>query len=116
MLIRVYHASLHKIDNFEIPFNGLHMGTKESALQAVERKGVQYETDTYYLHEILIDARSAEDVFDSGDSWREDLQGDTSKVFSYTNKYEPSSGKSYVMFSTKYIKDILSVEKCTIEF
>ena len=42
---------------------------------------------------------------------RDDLDGDTTKIFSYTNKYEPSSSKSYVMFDTKFIKKVLSVSK-----
>ena len=111
MLIKAFHASPTRITTFEIPYAGLHFGDVSAALQAVERKLEYANTDTFYLHEILLDISNVEDVFDSGDDWRDDLDGDTSKVFSYTNKYEPSSGKSYVMFDTKFIKEVICVSE-----
>ena len=111
MLIKAFHASPVRITTFEVPYAGLHFGDLSAALQAVERKLNYSNTDTFYLHEVVIDISSVEDVLDSGDDWRNDLNGDTSKIFSYTNKYEPSSSKSYVMFDTKFIKKVLSVSK-----
>ena len=111
MLIKAFHASPVRIKEFEIPYAGLHFGDLSAALQAVERKLEYSNTDTFYLHEVVLDISNVEDVFDSGNDWRDDLDGDTSKVFSYTNKYEPSSGKSYVMFDTKFIKKVVKVSK-----
>ena len=114
MLIKVFHASPVRIKEFEIPYAGLHFGDLSSALQAVERKLDHSITDTFYLHEVVLDISNVEDVFDSGDDWRDDLDGDTTKVFSYTNKYEPSSSKSYVMFDTKFIKEVVKVSEESI--
>ena len=111
MLVTVFHASLHKIDKFEIPYQGLHFGSFESALQAVERKCEQNGTDEFYLHRVLLDITTCEDVFDAGEDWRGYLDGDTNRVYSYTNKYEPSISKSYVIFSTRFIKSIESLEQ-----
>ena len=111
MLIKAFHASPVRIKEFEIPYSGLHFGDLSAALQAVERKLESSDTDTFYLHEVLLEVSNAEDVFDSGNDWRDDLDGDTSKVFSYTNKYEPSIGKSYVMFDTKFIKKVVKVSQ-----
>lgn len=115
MLITAYHASLCKIDKFKIPFNGLHFGGKDSAYQAVERKCIQNNCKTFYLHKVVLDVSRTEDVFDQGDGWREYLQQDTSKIFSYTNKYEPSTSKSYVTFNTDFIVDVVDTQLLSLE-
>lgn len=112
----VYHASPNHITEFRIPLNGLHFGTKESAIQAITYKKDKLENETiFYLHKAVIDDSVVEDTFDCGEDWRSEIGDDVDKLWSYTNKHEPSVGKSYVMFDTKFIKQVVSVEKLNLE-
>lgn len=112
----VYHASTAHITEFRIPLNGLHFGTKESALQAVTYKRDKLENgNLFYLHKVIIDDSTVEDTFDCGEDWRYEIGDEVDKLWSYTNKYEPSVGKSYVMFDTKFIKQMVSVEQLNLE-
>lgn len=106
----VYHASPVRITKFQIPAQGLHVGDKDSAIQAIHYKRNKLVDGIFYLHKLVINIDDVEDVFDAGEDWRYALGCDTSKVYSYTNKYEPSSGKSFVMFDTKFIVETLSIE------
>lgn len=110
----LYHASPYSFDKFEIPYNGLHFGTLESAIQAVEYKKDKLEDGFFYLYQVVLDISLCEDVFDIGQDWAEYLEKDTSKVYSYTNKYEPSTGKSYVVFCPRFIKSVESKEKLSL--
>ena len=99
-MVTVYHASNNLFTKFEIPHNGLHFGSIESAKEAVSRK-----SGKKYLYKVKLDGQ-IEDVFDCGFNWSEELNSCEKKIYSYTNKYEPSIHKSYVIFSDKYIKQM----------
>lgn len=110
----LYHASPDNFDKFEIPYNGLHFGSFESAIQALDYKREKLKFDRFYLYKVTLDDSICEDVFDVGKDWKDYLEGDTTKVYSYTNKYEPSSSKSYVIFNTEFIKSLVSKQELNI--
>ena len=57
--MKLYHASTVEIDNFYIPYGGLHMGGKHSALEAALRKLRSplnvVDACTVYLHTLEVD-------------------------------------------------------------
>ena len=48
----LYHSSHTKIDKFELPYNGLHLGSLKSSIEAGLRKAYKYDSDlqVFLLH------------------------------------------------------------------
>lgn len=101
--IKVYHASLHSFDVFEVTEQGIHFGTKESALQAIERKIIDHEY--FFLYEVLLDISQFVEEYDQGYDWRSSFinEPDNVKGYIYKNKYEPSNDLSYMTWNPSVI-------------
>lgn len=98
----LYHSSYTKIDKFELPCNGLHLGSLKSSIEAGLRKVYKYDSDVY-IHKCscFINPHNTikESYDDLGEDWQsalEDLKQHNKHWIRYTNKYEPSVKKSYL--------------------
>ena len=98
----LYHSSYTKIDKFELPCNGLHLGSLKSSIEAGLRKVYKYDSDVY-IHKCscFINPYNTikESYDDLGEDWQsalEDLKQHNKHWIRYTNKYEPSVKKSYL--------------------
>lgn len=100
----LFHCSPYKIDEFNFK-NGVHFGSKKSALIAGKRKLYSlktyknYKSNILYLYQVKIEFNTIEEVFDMGDDWFKYkdtvMIRDNLDVVSYKNKYEPDIYKSY---------------------
>lgn len=113
----LYHASTVKIDEFRIPYGGLHVGGLHSALEAALRKlrsdkNVD-DLQTVYVHKVHLNAPKTAYVEDLGDcqSWRKciDSQPEDINALEYMNRYEPDVVSSYVVWDTSVL-EIVSVD------
>ena len=105
-----YHASPDRFDEFFCTEHGVHLGAKESALEAVSRK-----TDgEFYLYTVEVDTSSFVEEIDHGYDWRSVFihEPESIKGYIYQNKYEPSSAPSYVTWKPEHTLKIVGVEKC----
>ena len=119
----VYHASLHSFDEFKVTDQGIHFGSKESALVAVERKAEQIvelhgesaRPAKFWLYTVELDTSSFVEEFDHGYDWAKSFEKeiDSIKGYVYTNRYEPSSAPSYITWDADTIK---SFSKHEMEF
>lgn len=119
----VYHASLDDFKVFKVTEQGIHFGSKESALIAVERKaeqiaelhGISKYPKSFYLYKVELDVSSFVDEFDQGYDWAKSFEKeiDSIKGYVYNNKYEPSTKPSYITWDLDTIKII---DKRELEF
>ncbi|EON8121465.1 hypothetical protein HI213_RS24255 [Escherichia coli] len=113
--MKLYHASTVKIDNFYIPYGGLHMGGKHSALEAALRKLRSplnvVDACTVYLHTLEVDVDNvllSEDL-GSDDEWRSLIENCTAQGYDavqYKNDYEPDNVPSFMIWDTSKIRII----------
>lgn len=104
MKVTVYHASPVEINLFEVTEQGIHFGSRESAVEAVSRKVNPGEK--FFLHKVSLDISKYIESFDMGYNWKEMFENEHPDItgYVYTNKYEPSTKKSYVTWCTDTIK------------
>lgn len=113
----LYHCSTVKIEDFYIPYGGLHMGGIHSALEAALRKIRAYDgADVLdvYVHRLEVDTGRSEYCDDMGscDGWRLVMDSAKSAGFDsieYKNVFEPDVVNSFVLWDTSRVK-ILSVD------
>lgn len=112
----LYHASTVKIEEFYIPYGGLHIGGRHSALEAALRKVRGYNgTDVLevFIHRLEVDTGRVMLYSDVGSdyNWRMAIQcyGDDCDSIEYYNKYEPDITNSYLIWDAMRVK-ILDVE------
>lgn len=114
----LFHCSTVKIDNFYIPYGGLHFGGINSALEAALRKLRSpmnvVNADTVYLHKCIVDLGIITFCDDLGgdDSWRsviDECQRLGFNSVQYKNLYEPDSVPSYMIWESNRVK-ILEVD------
>lgn len=111
MLVTAYHASTDLFDQFVCTKHGIHLGSIESAREAVSRKPLAKLG--YYLYEVEVDISSFVEEIDHGHDWFSIFENESDKIFGYVyqNKYEPSSKPSYVTWMPEKTLRILSVNK-----
>lgn len=102
--MKLYHYSPDLFNHFDFS-NGIHFGSAESALEAVNRK----QTFCHYIYEVDLDVSNTTEVFDVGSTerWLETKRIETINGFSgvsYKNLYEPSSAKSYYVWDSSIVK------------
>lgn len=111
--MKLYHASTVKIDNFYIPYGGLHMGGKHSALEAALRKLRSplnvVDADTVYLHTLEVDVDNVLLWTDMGsdDEWRgviEYCELNGYDAVQYKNDYEPDTVPSYMIWDASKVR------------
>lgn len=101
----LYHASTVKIDQFYIPYGGLHFGGINSSLEAALRKLRSdmnvHDAQTVYLHKCSVNLGRIVLMDDLGDdqSWREVFSTEYDSV-KYNNKYEPDTEPSYMIWNS----------------
>lgn len=109
----LYHASPVKIENFYIPFGGLHLGGKNSALEAALRKLRSplnvVDANTVHLHtcEVNVSKVYYSDDLGSDDSWRELIeycQANGYDAVQYKNEFEPDAVPSYMIWDVSIIR------------
>lgn len=114
----LYHCSTVKIDNFYIPYGGLHFGGRYSALEAALRKLRSplnvVNADTVYLHTCEIDLGKMQYSDDLGgdESWRALIMECQTFGFDsvrYENAFEPDSVPSYMIWEPSRVR-ILEVD------
>lgn len=113
----LYHCSTVKIEDFYIPYGGLHMGGIHSALEAALRKIRAYDgADVLdvYVHRLEVDTGRSEYCDDMGscDGWRlvmDSAKRDGFDSIEYKNVFEPDVVNSFVLWDTSRVK-ILSVD------
>jgi hypothetical protein len=111
MKVTVYHASPVKINLFEVTEQGIHFGSLESAVEAICRK-IDYG-ENFFLHKVRLDISNYIENFDVGYNWRSWFQNEPDEVkgYIYTNKYEPSTEKSYVTWCPETIRTVLITQE-----
>ena len=121
--MKAFHASLCDFDTFQMTEQGIHFGTIESALIAVERKaeqivelhGSKARPTSFYLYEVELDISRFVEEFDQGYDWAKSFEKevDSIKGYVYNNKYEPSNGPSYITWDCSTIN---LMKKTKMEF
>lgn len=122
-----FHASTVQIDEFYIPYGGLHLGGVMSAIDCALYKLKQGRRkfgptlDSIYIHRCVIDVGVEYEVTDQGSDagWRKlynklldyDIEYDYIK---YINEYEPDIVPSYCFFEPSRIK-ILDCTKMNMD-
>ena len=114
----LYHSSYTKIDKFELPYNGLHLGSLKSSIEAGLRKAYKYDSDVY-IHKcscFINPHNTIKEIYDDlGEDWQsalEDIKQHNKHWIRYTNKYEPSVKKSYLTNNAELVI-ILQVTQMT---
>lgn len=115
MIINVYHCSTVCIEEFYIPYGGLHLGGMNSALEAGLRKirGSASSESVLYMHEVQLNISNPHESEDCGsnDLWQgiiDWLQKSTDyDCIKYNNKYEPDLVPSWTVFNTSSIHCIV---------
>lgn len=119
----LYHASTVKIEQFYIPYGGLHLGGINSALEAALRKLRSplnvVNADMVYLHKCIVDLGRITRVNDLGgdEAWRTLIEECRCLDFNsvqYKNEFEPDSVDSFMIWDTTRIK-IISVDVIHID-
>lgn len=113
----LYHASTVKIDDFYVPYGGLHVGGRHSALEAALRKVRSYDGPdvlVIYLHRLDVDTGVSVEYDDMGDDegWRKAMascQREGYNSIEYKNSFEPDVVNSFVLWEPSRIK-ILDVD------
>lgn len=115
MSIRTYyHAGLSRIEKFYLPYGGLHMGGKGSALEAALRKLRKEPEGFVFLHEVLVDDEYVLPNDDLGDahSWERSWDLMSSRLnfplsgWEYKNLFEPDIRNSICLFRLEVIKSV----------
>lgn len=112
----VFHAGLVKIEEFYIPYGGLHFGGIRSALECALRH-LHYgnlkhrNLDTIHIHkcELLSDSFYESEDKGGDHSWKtlndelfeKDIDFD---IIKYTNEHEPDIVPSYCIFRTDLVR------------
>ena len=114
----LYHSSYTKIDKFELPCNGLHLGSLKSSVEAGLRKTYKYDSNVY-IHKcscFINPHNTIQEIYDDlGEDWQsalEDLKQHNRHWIRYTNKYEPSVKKSYLTNNVELVT-VLEVTQMT---
>ena len=114
----LYHSSYTKIDKFELPYNGLHLGSLKSSIEAGLRKAYKYDSSVY-IHKcscFINPHNTIQEIYDDlGEDWQsalEDLKQHSKHWIRYTNKYEPSVKKSYLTNNVELVT-VLEVTQMT---
>ena len=114
----LYHSSYTKIDKFELPCNGLHLGSLKSSVEAGLRKAYKYDYDVY-IHKcscFINPHNTIQEIYDDlGEDWQSalgDLKQHKKHWVRYTNKYEPSVKKSYLTNNVELVT-VLEVTQMT---
>ena len=114
----LYHSSSTKIDKFELAYNGLHLGSLKSSVEAGLRKAYKYKSDVY-IHKcfcFINPHNTIKGTYDDlGEDWQsalEDLKQHNKHWIRYTNKYEPSVKKSYLTNNVELVT-VLEVTQMT---
>ena len=114
----LYHSSYTKIDKFELPCNGLHLGSLKSSIEAGLRKAYKYDFDVY-IHKcscFINPHNTIQEIYDDlGEDWQsalEDLEQHNKHWIKYTNKYEPSLHESYLTNNVELVT-VLEVTQMT---
>jgi hypothetical protein len=114
----VFHASTVKIEEFYVPFGGLHLGGMMSAVDCAllklkqDRRHLRDLTlDSIYIHRCLIELGEEYEAKDQGSDsgWKKlyyQLLNDEVDYdyIRYINEYEPDVVPSYCFFETSKIK------------
>lgn len=109
-----YHASPVLISRFRCTEQGVHVGSLESALEAVSRK-IGRDSE-FFLHRVEVDTSRFVEEIDHGYDWRSvfEKEVDTVNGYVYSNRYEPSSELSCVTWKPEETLKILDVSKKTL--
>ena len=114
----LYHSSYTKIDKFELPCNGLHLGSLKSSIEAGLLKAYKYDSDVY-IHKcscFINPHKTIQEIYDDlGEDWQsalEDLKQHNRHWIRYTNNYEPSVKKSYLTNNVELVT-VLEVTQMT---
>lgn len=112
----VFHASTVSINEFYMPYGGLHFGGMMSAIQCslrhlYEEREKGSIIDTIYIHRCFIDDVHMYDGTDAGNNigWQKQYiqaqQEDTRyNCIKYTNQYEPDILPSYCLFDLSKVQ------------
>lgn len=107
----LYHASTVKIQEFYIPYGGLHVGGLHSALEAALRKVRSYDGSDeleVFVHRLEVDTGRVMAYDDMGDDhgWRSAIvcYGKECDSIEYNNKFEPDVVNSFVLWDAKRVK------------
>ena len=114
----LYHSSYTKIGKFELPCNGLHLGSLKSSIEVGLRKAYKYDSNVY-IHKcscFINPHNTIQEIYDDlGEDWQsalEDLKQHNRHWIRYTNKYEPSVKKSYLTNNVELVT-VLEVTQMT---
>lgn len=121
-----YHAGLDSIKEFYIPFGGLHMGGKGSALEAALRKLRSQEDDaklrgSIILHSVHVDDSNLLQGEDLGNalSWEKSWDNQLSPYgyfgWKYKNIFEPDTTDSICLFNLRCVGGIFSRIKLSLD-
>ncbi len=101
----LYHAGPVLIECFHQNYGGVHFGSYDSAIEAASRKGPEC-----VMHCCEVNLGRIVPVLDLGnaDAWEDEIKysskyGDS---LEYTNKYEPSTSKSYVLMNLELLQGV----------
>lgn len=112
----VFHAGTVKIEEFYIPYGGLHVGGYQSAIRCALRKLYEERSNNNKIEHIHLHTCQLVDLIyydgeDAGNNigWQKMfntalLENPNYNSIKYINKYEPDIMPSYSIFSTKNIK------------
>ena len=117
MDIMVFHCSPYLIDKFNFD-NGIHFGSKKSAIKAGKRKLYNlktykgYKQNTLYMYTFILNTSNKvfnnHETDDMGNDWVEYkntiMKRDNLSFISYRNKYEPDYYPSYYIINPDCIK------------
>lgn len=110
MKIEAFHASPYDFSDFQVQGQGLHFGSKESALEAASRK----DSTIVWLYKVTLDISGFVESYDLGYNWYDSFKYEPKHVkgYIYSNKYEPSVKQSYMTWDPETIEmiEILSKE------
>lgn len=108
MITTAYHASPFFFEDFENQKHGIHVGSYQSALEAVQRK----TSNEFYLYTVRVDTSCFVEEFDHGYDWESVFKYEPQQVkgYIYQNRYEPSHVSSYVSWVPEQTMTITKVE------
>lgn len=113
MKVVAYHASPDLFDKFICTEHGVHVGSLQSALEAVSRK----TNGEFYLYTVEVDVLNFVEEIDHGHDWCSvfKYEPDNVKGYIYQNRYEPSHIPSYVTWKPEETLKIVSVERRSLK-
>lgn len=112
----VFHASTVKIEEFYIPYGGLHVGGYQSAIECALRKLYTARDngnmiEHIHIHRCVLDDLISYDGYDAGNNigWqkmfnRALVENPNYNSIKYINEYEPDIMPSFCLFDTTNIK------------